>query len=1104
MSGQEKFNQKIKNLNDNEQIAAIHCDRNCVVTAGAGSGKTMVLSYRFVRLIVDKLCHVDEILTLTFTRLAAAEMYSRIQEELYSLASDEHIAEELKLFTKATITTIDAFCHRIVASDPTRYGLPADFILDEEESRVMAKECALALFKEKANHPGLIALATYASPDSLMDQLLVPLATKHFHPSTVFNQEYMYKLATNQFLAFYREYVEAFISAVKALLKIDYHTKVYFRNLPILEEIASKEEVLLDSTKFGTFAPYYASLKIDKLGGSGEGVRTEYNALVDILKESLAALKMAEVALENSQMLSDTYSFLDLFYFRYLKAKRERGVVNHGDIASMARDILIHNPTVRRYWQGRFRYILVDEFQDTNRLQKELVYLLAARSDYEGEGVPPPNALVSDKLFFVGDEKQSIYRFRDADVRVFKRLGKEIEDSGGKKILLKHNYRSEPALVTFYNNLFKEIMGESSEEYEAQFKELEMRGATPKVVPKLEFYFKELPEEGEPSSADDEELATTVEAEAFAVRELIEKMVGSDEYLIKEKGEARRPRYEDIAILLRTVSNQLYYEKALRVGEIPYTLSAVQSLFLEAPANDLYNFLQLLLFPDDKLAYVALLRSPFCYLSDDTLFLLLDQWEGAPFAHSPTVASEAAKFEATKELFERLQELAKTGTIVNLITLLWYEGGYRNHLLRDSRYQVYLEHFDYLFELALTYDQRGEGLVEFLDFLRPRLGEKERLDEITPLKAIEQGVKILTIHKSKGLEFPIVIVANMGTTPRSGERPGWHEVEVGDELLLLPNHMPPVDNKRNLLYERDKEVEKQMESAEMKRLFYVALTRAESHLCLFGCQNRSNLGEKGADSNFLALFKETLDKLGEVDNLEEYLIDDISTDELKSSISQPHLDKRVTKVGKRYEEVKENKVPQRFTYSVSEYTKGEREGEGVPLPQLEVDPLLEKYTIAAPFGTWIHAVIQTAIERGVESLSEEECLELTPKEISRLRLSVTNLTSLSNAALSLAEGFLQSELYRELKEGNPLSFESEVAFAYRAEEGVVVNGVIDLLVRYRDEIKIVDFKSDAFLFLDLHQGQLRLYREAMERLYNLPTSSAVVYLRDCSQTKWVS
>lgn len=935
MSARDKFKQKIDRLRDDEQITAINCNTNCVVTAGAGSGKTMVLSYRFVRLIVEEMCHVDEILTLTFTRLAAAEMYSRIQAELYNLADDELIEKELKLFTKATITTIDAFCHRIVASDPTRYGLPVDFTLDEEESRVMARECALALFKENPNHPGLVALASYASPDVLMDEVLVPLAVKHFHPSTTFNKESMALLAMDQFVALYQESLQSFLKVVNSLLQIEYHTKVYRDNLPVFQGIAEKGGDLSDPAKFGSLGDYYTTLKVRKLGGSAEGVRTEYNALIDLFKQYQEILSLAEGAVANRQMLQETYSFLDLFYYRYLKSKRERGVVNHGDVANMARDILLNNPTVRRYWQGRFRYILVDEFQDTNRLQKELVYLLAARKEYEGEGVPPPGALQSDKLFFVGDEKQSIYRFRDADVRVFKRLGKEIVASGGQKILLKHNYRSEPTLVTFYNALFAEIMGESSEEYEAQFEELQSRGATPNVSPKIEFYFKALPEDGQPIVEEDGELATAVEAEAFAIRELVEEMVNSDKYLIKGGDGVRRPRYEDIAILLRTASNQLHYERALRVAEIPYTLSTVQSLFLEAPANDIYNFLQLLLFPDDKLAYLALLRSPFSYLSDDTILELFDHWEGVPFAQSPSRPLEAAKFIATKELFESLQKLAKTETVANLVSFLWYEGGYRNHLLRDSRYQVYLEHFDYLFELAVTYDRRGEGLVEFLDFLRPRLGGKERLDDIDPLKAIEQGVKILTIHKSKGLEFPIVIVANIGTTPSARGKPGWHEVEIDDELLLLPNHMPPIGSKRNLLYERDREIEKKMESAEMKRLFYVALTRAESHLFLFGTQNRSNLGEKGAEQNFLALFMETINKLGGAVSLKQHSIEDISTDELRTSITQSHLDKTVSRMGKSYLEVKENKAPRRLTYSVSEYTKGEREGEGTPLPTIE-------------------------------------------------------------------------------------------------------------------------------------------------------------------------
>ena len=160
------------------------------------------------------------------------------------------------------------------------------------------------------------------------------------------------------------------LGVVNALLKIVHTTPLYFKNLPILQEIASKGGELSDPAKFGNLSSYYTSLKVEKLKGGDEGTRIEYNALVDIFRRYNQALLLADSALANRKMLTDTYSFLEHYYYRYLKAKRERGVVTHGDIAAMARDILINNATVRRYWQGRVRYILVDEFQDTNRLQK--------------------------------------------------------------------------------------------------------------------------------------------------------------------------------------------------------------------------------------------------------------------------------------------------------------------------------------------------------------------------------------------------------------------------------------------------------------------------------------------------------------------------------------------------------------------------------------------------------------------------------------------------------------------------------------------------------------------------------------------------------------
>ena len=1103
MSALTVFNQKIEALRDVDQIAAIRCDKNCVVTAGAGSGKTMVLSYRFVRLIVEQKCHVDEILTLTFTRLAAKEMYSRIQEELYALADDEEVTKELKLFTKATITTIDAFCHRIVAADPTRYGLPFDFTLDEELSKEMAKECAHTLFKEHASHPGLKLLATFTSPEILSDSLLVPIATGHFHPSSPFDAQRMAQLVGGEFLDYYQACLGSLYGSVEQLLKIDYHTPTFQANLAVLQDLLRRREQLSASTDFKGVYKFFTTLALTKLGGKGEN-REEYNAEVDTFREAVGRVEVAAWSLQEIESLDAVYAFLELYNQHYLSLKRRSGVVNHGDVAHMARDILIKNKTIREYWQKRFRYILVDEFQDTNRLQKDLVYLLAQREGSTTQGVPTAQELEKDKLFFVGDEKQSIYRFRDADVRVFKRLGREIIASGGETLLLKHNYRSEPALVELFNLLFKEVMAGALEDYEAQFESLLTRNATEGVVPRVEFFFKELEED-----TDRQDLGENIEAEAYAIGALLRKMTQSDEYLIASREGQRRPRYEEIAILLRTGSNQLYYERALRAAGIPYTLSAVHSLFLEAPTNDLYSMLQLIVFPDDKLAYLAVLRSPFGYLSDETTLSLLDQWKGDPFKTEPLEPLELAKFNACKRVFVQLKELAATASIASLISYLWYEGGYRNHLLRDSRYQVYLEHFDYLFNLAVTYDQRGQGLSEFLDFLRPRLGDKEKLDDIEPLKALEQGVKILTIHKSKGLEFPIVIVANMGTVPGNRGKPNWHTVETAEELIVVPNHMHPVGKgkHKNVLLERDWQALKAMESAEMKRLFYVALTRAESHLCLFGCETKMNMRAESWKENFLALFLNSLEALQGKPVVKIYPIEDISKEQLRTSIKTQKLEERVAEMGQKYLKVKPNRVARQSSFSVTELAKDEMgQLEGLELPALEADSVIEKYNLAPLFGSWVHALIQAAATKMGDApfLTVSDGERLRPKELMRYRLAQANLQLLRDSALLLANNFLSSALASTLLADNPLSIESEVAFTYRGEGGEIINGIVDLLVRYKDAIKVIDFKTDALFNREAHSGQLALYRQAMERLYNLPTSSAVVYLRDIKMTEWVN
>jgi len=1096
-------------LND-EQLKAVACDVNCVVTSGAGSGKTTVLSYRFLRLVAEGKADVDGILTLTFSRAAAAEMKDRIHRKLLEYQDDPDIQRQLLRFPEATIATIDSFCNRIVASDPTRYGIGPDFMMDEDANREMAIECAYRLFTKMEGHPGLDFLASLLSPQDLVESLLVDMACTQFHPSNEFNAESHSTWLIRLLGDIYEEYLARSISHGSHILQLDGSGITFEKNREMLT-------LLLDwSNSFDPHQDHHGNLalfeqvNLAKCRGKKDFVEP-CNELIDLFKADFRIARIACAGLADQSLVAPMYEVLETYRELYLTTKRERGILTFGDVADMARDILLNNMQVRRYYQQKFPYIMIDEFQDTNGLQRDIVYLLAQRRDSSVEGVPTASDLRPDALFFVGDQKQSIYRFRGADVAVFKAVGEELVASGGKRINLQLNYRSEPTLIEFFNKVFSHVMGDASEKYEAEFEPLQSRAHTPGVSSTISLLLKPLDEE----SADDDELVTAVQAEAHAISQLIHRMMETDEYLVNDGEKARRPGYNDIAILFRTSSNQMHYEKALRLAGIPYTLAAMQSLFLEAPTNDIYHMLQLVVYPDDRLAFAAALRSPFCRLSDDAVLALLDEMDDTSeqpvFLATESIRSEddRKKYQSIGNLYGQLCQLVTEGSVGAMVSHLWYWGGYRSYLLGDPLYQVYLEHFDFLHELAIRYDMKDLGLPAFLDFIRPKLGQNEKLDEVEPLHDSVEGVSLMTVHKSKGLEFPIVILANMGGEPRAGAPPVWIEFDGH----IIPSHMRGYDNVSNVIHEMQKPILRNMETAEMKRLFYVALTRAKCHLVLAGSENKRNMGEKAKEKNFLALLFDVADLDKDTDalgsNCTLYKVEDAPKSVLRAHVSLERMKSLVHRMQTYYDDPLPARQFVRTSFPVTEVSHTWMESDQIPrefqLPAIPADPVLAKYRLEAHFGTYVHLLLQKACssDSPISPISESDARNLIPHEIERLDLMKSEKDLVVSSAVHLANNFLSSQLLSELLAQEPISVESEVAFVMKHGEKIL-HGSIDLLLLYDDCVRVIDFKTDSIRQPEVHETQLTLYHEAAYGLYGKPVHSTLCYVRSVGAELWIS
>ncbi|MGC9312685.1 MAG: UvrD-helicase domain-containing protein, partial [Sediminispirochaetaceae bacterium] len=500
----------------------------------------------------------------------------------------------------------------------------------------------------------------------------------------------------------------------------------------------------------------------DKMGGAKDPVLQEARERLREWKTAAGELEPIIALFLNEDTYRGVYSLLGEYQRRVMSAKRSSGVLTFRDVVEMAVLLLREDLDLRNYYKRHFSHVMIDEFQDNNDLQRQLLFLLAEKEDRNVPGGPAPEDLHPGKLFFVGDEKQSIYKFRGADVRVLKSLQNQLQEAGGSSLHLAYNYRSHSGLIEFFNSIFSRILasGEDSSDFEARFTPLVAPRQHTGFKPTVRLFYKPYDPEDEPEG--DGPFLSSSEAEAWTIVRYIKDMVESKKVRVRDEradkgGDERgsdgtRPvTFDDVAVLMRSSSNQIHLEKYLRRSRVPYTVQSIRSLFQEAPINDIYQYLQLIVYPGDRIAYAALLRSPFVHLSDDTVMhILLDQGVGyaadgepddeegadaeapAAFRHSGEedffrTGEEKKKYLRAKEMYERLAAMAQHAAVAQLIRTLWYDAGYRYVVLRNPDYHHYLEFYDALISLARLSDQRGENLAVFLDFIRDNLGDYKKL-----------------------------------------------------------------------------------------------------------------------------------------------------------------------------------------------------------------------------------------------------------------------------------------------------------------------------------------------------------------------------------------
>jgi ATP-dependent helicase/nuclease subunit A len=755
-----------------EQQEAIEAAGRVFVSAGAGTGKTAVLVERFVRAVCDHGVDVDSILVITYTKRAAGELRTRIRAELRRRGRLD-LARELD---GAWISTIHGFCNRLLKTYPFQAGLDPRFReLDESQAAVLSGEAfdeALAAFCADGDPERVRLLTTYEARG------LRRMITGIYETLRSAGRDLVLELGERPALG---ERLEELRVAARCVVDDESATDLQRGSAgALLEAVASdpRSDDLLDL--------------------SAHRAKGERMASVEEARLAVQQAALDELAIRDRDLVQQ---LLDTFAEAYATAKRRESALDFEDLQLVARRLLRDHLEIREREALRLRAIMVDEFQDTNRLQSELIDLLA---DAPGER----------DLFFVGDEFQSIYGFRHADVQVFR---ERREAEGGGRALVR-NYRSRPEVLAAVNQLFHGDFGDD-------FQPLTASGEFPDPVfgHPVELL---VTDKSSYSGTGTHWRRAEARSIAHRVRELV------------DSGDATAG---DIVLLFAAGTDAEWYEQELRREGIPTYRATGRGYFGQQQVVDLLAYLRLLQNRYDDQALLSVLASPFVGVSNDALALLRRSagrrplYAGLERSLPEGLGEQDARLLlAFKQRYGRLLETSNRVSLERLCEQILVEHDYDLAVLAQWDGRRRYANIRKLARLARAYEElRGRDIEGFLRFMRDQeaVGAKE-LEAVAEEEGAD-AVRLLTIHAAKGLEFKVVIVADAGR-----DRPA----PAADELLALSDGrfgfrvVDPVTSRRRgaFDYEQVREAREAEDRAERLRLYYVAMTRAIDRLIVSG------------------------------------------------------------------------------------------------------------------------------------------------------------------------------------------------------------------------------------------------------------------------------
>jgi ATP-dependent helicase/nuclease subunit A len=1124
------------------QERAIHCiDTNVAVSAGAGSGKTRVLVQRFLYLISRGASHPEEtvlpreILAVTFTRKAAAEMRDRIRREMErKLEAGQDRAyweQQLKGLDQAQIGTIHSFCSSLLRANPVECGLDPDFTVMEEtdHDEFLATEVRNRLRRllHEQDEAACLLCDEYGSR-SLLEQT-VSLLQKGF-TLTAGTTAHIYQEAVAE--------SDREAERLQAVLTPDFVSACSPVNRALLEaKLEQIRNALSDITKQENLELFQAVGKSLKRTGKNK-------ADIDRVKQGLDLLLSRPINLKALSLAPAWETFLLQMQENIRMQKQKLGLLAFDDLEDLALALLETHPAVLDKCRRQFRYIMVDEFQDTNDRQRQLVYLLCGGNK---------DILQGNRLFVVGDGKQSIYRFRGADVSVFARVRNEITAAGGELIQLNDNFRTVDSVLQLCNGVFPELMG-TEETRDVYYEALQShREAGPQPEFCLHCYAKDL-------SAEE---ARRAEADWLAIR--LRELHGA--------GLA----YRDMAILLQNMTHVSLLTEALQKHKVPCAVVDGRGFYDRIEVQDLLNLFSFAVNPHDNLNLAGVLRSVYMGLDDETLtrihlalvemnkenraaslsgtsvttngtsansgtaetdnkpislwdFLLkvktdldstasLDLTESVDGVRSAVLALSLNAKAALHRAVTLLRQILSAGTVLNLPDFC---RELQNLLHPETILAMQCDGAEQLanlrkfFQLAHEFSsQRQGGIRDFVT--RVTRLQKAKNKEAAATVAADDAVQVMTVHKSKGLEFPLVAVPYLDAPFQNDDQNAVFHPVLGLGISLRDAAGKLVPGK---VLEQIREENKTKEEEEKIRLLYVALTRAKDRLVLSGI--RKDTKNPSTATHWLNWLDQGLECNSTLAERKEIRVapSTVSGEGDTSASPVPELSEEMkrhllegaapleTYGGRGMNRFSASSLntydtcPRRYYYQFIEN-----------IPPLDTREKQGKRLPPDVLGSLVHQVLEQYAKWRMENGFAEDDTVWTAYYRDAAEKLANGRFDLTQEAETMLREYLHSDLYRSFASKQKFA---EYEFQVQLQDGehrFLITGFIDAVAEIsRGELVIIDYKSGQppreGEVRNGYAWQLALYKMALERLLQIKgkdslsvTGASLHFLRNRSE--WV-